>query len=300
MTVPIHVIAGFLGSGKTTLLNYLLHHVPTGLRPAIIVNDFGRVAIDGKLVEGDALAMIELASGCICCSLQGALIDGLAELVEEQAPDVILIESAGIAQPAELPPVFDYTDLSNLVDLGNVVCVVDATTFSRYAQQMPMLRLQVEQANTIVLNKVADASPDTLVEVRQRLEYQVQPGAVIVDSNFGELDVGLIYDQRPIYFVQRPSAGVVPDHGFHSHTVEDSVATYDCERLCIWLDTLVGHVERAKGMLRTSAGMKLVQLTPGAVEVSDWHGPPVSSRIVFIGRELEGVRLEEVLQGLSV
>lgn len=300
MTVPAHLIAGFLGSGKTTLLNYLLHHVPPGLRPAVIVNDFGKVTIDGKLVEGDALAMVELASGCICCSLQGALVDGLIELVEGHAPDVILIESSGIAQPAELPPVFGYADLSSVVDLGNVVCVVDATTFSRYAPQMPMLRLQVEQANTIVLNKVADTLPETLVEVRQQLEYLVQPEAVIVDSNFCELDVGLIYDQRPTYFVERPSADIVPDHGFHSYTIEESAATYDCERLCIWLDTLVGQVERAKGMLRTTAGMKLVQLTPGAVEVSDWLGPETSSRFVFVGRQLQGRALAEALQGLQV
>ncbi len=300
MTVPIHVIAGFLGSGKTTMLNYLLHHVPPGLRPAVIVNDFGKVAIDGQLVEGDALDMIEMASGCICCSPQGALADGLVELVERQAPDVILIESTGIAQPAELAPVFNRRDLLDLVELGNVLCVVDATTFSRYAPGLMMLRRQVEQANTIVLNKVADASPETLAEVRQHLDYLVQPGAVVVDSNFGEIDIGLVYDQRPIYFSRRPTVRAVGGHGFHSYTIEESAATYDCEGLRAWLETLVGQVERAKGMLRTTAGMKLIQLTPGAVEISDWNGPQASSRIVFIGRELAGTGLEEALQKLHV
>ena len=72
-TVPVHVLSGFLGSGKTTLLNRLLAALPAGTRPAIVVNDFGAVTVDGALVDRDRYAVAELASGCVCCTLSAPL-----------------------------------------------------------------------------------------------------------------------------------------------------------------------------------------------------------------------------------
>ena len=68
MTIPVHTLSGFLGSGKTSLLNHLLRNLPYGQRVAVIVNDFGEVAIDGQLLERGNYQMKELRSGCICAS----------------------------------------------------------------------------------------------------------------------------------------------------------------------------------------------------------------------------------------
>ena len=94
-TVPVHVLSGFLGSGKTTLLNRLLAALPAGTRPAIVVNDFGAVAVDGALVDRGRYAVAELASGCVCCTLSAPLQEALSALLDDEQPDTILMETTG-------------------------------------------------------------------------------------------------------------------------------------------------------------------------------------------------------------
>ena len=85
--VPVHVLSGFLGSGKTTLLNRLLAALPANTRPAVVVNDFGAVAVDGALVDRGSYAVAELASGCVCCTLSAPMQEALAALLDDEQPD---------------------------------------------------------------------------------------------------------------------------------------------------------------------------------------------------------------------
>ena len=166
--VPVHVLSGFLGSGKTTLLNRLLAALPAGTRPAVVVNDFGAVAVDGALVDRGSYAVAELASGCVCCTLSAPMQDALSELLDEEQPDTILMETTGLAEPAAFPALFAAPGLADRVHLGNVVCVVDASTYLRYADHLLVLPRQVEQANTVVMNKIDLTDAATREAVRGR------------------------------------------------------------------------------------------------------------------------------------
>ena len=95
----MHVLSGFLGSGKTTLLNRLLAALPAGTRAAVVVNDFGAVAVDGALLDRGSYAVAELASGCVCCTLSVPMQEALAALLDDQQPDTILMETTGLAEP---------------------------------------------------------------------------------------------------------------------------------------------------------------------------------------------------------
>jgi len=296
MTVPVHIIAGFLGAGKTTLMNRLLRDVPAGLRPAIIVNDFGKVALDGELIDRGSYTVSELASGCVCCTLSGALSDTLIQIVDEQAPDVILIETTGVARPEQFPPIF--AGLAGHVHLGNVICVVDASSFARYEKHLKMLRAQVEQSNTVILNKVADAEPDVLAAVCRRIEFLRQPDARIVKTNHCEIDSTVIYDERPVYFEEYHLTRT-DEHGFHAYTVEDD-AVYAFEALQTFFEGLVGRVERAKGIVRTDSGAKCFQLTLSGCNIEEWQGATNKSKLIFIGRELEGLNIPDKLSACTM
>jgi G3E family GTPase len=290
MTCPIHIITGFLGAGKTTLMNRLLHDVPEGMRPAIVVNDFGKVVLDGELIDHGSYAVSELASGCVCCTLSGALSQALVEIVDDQAPDVILIETTGIAQPAQFPAMFTAPNLAERVHLGNIICVVDAGTFARYETHLAMLRLQVEQSNTVVLNKVDAVGPDAVTAARQRVDFLKQPDAIVVETDHCAMDTGLVYAERPIYFdaVSDPHGG----HGFRSCTIEDD-SVYALDALHACLQGLVGQVERGKGIVSTDRGLKCFQLTLSGVTVEDWSGDSGLSRLVFIGRDFRDIEIKD-------
>jgi len=217
--------------------------------------------------------------------------EALVRIVDEQAPDVILIETTGIAQPVQFPPIF--AGLTEHVYLANIVCVVDSISFARYEQHMTMLRAQVEQCNTVILNKVADAEPDALATVRQRIEFLRQPDARVIETNHCEVDSTVIYDERPVYFEGNLYAHTV-EHGFHACTVEDD-AVYAFEALQACFEGLVGRVERAKGIVQTDAGTKCFQLTLGSLSIEDWQDAGESSRLVFIGRRLHGLFIRDIL-----
>ena len=98
--LPAVVVGGWLGAGKTTLVNHLLRHAG-GRRIAVLVNDFGEVSIDADLIVGAEGGLLSLAGGCMCCSWGDDLFGTLARLrAREPAPEVLLVETSGVAQPA--------------------------------------------------------------------------------------------------------------------------------------------------------------------------------------------------------
>ena len=124
--IPVTLIAGFLGAGKTTLLNYILSE-NHGLRAAVLVNDFGAINIDAKLVigvEGDA---VSLANGCICCSIRDDLVGACLRLLERpDLPDHILVEMSGVSDPVPVLNTFTETRLADAFAINSILTVVDA------------------------------------------------------------------------------------------------------------------------------------------------------------------------------
>ena len=102
MPTPIYVISGFLGAGKTTLINNLLEDAPDSARIMVLVNEFGSISIDKKIIEADPFNIVDLSGGCICCGMFTELMSSLRFALDELRADVILIESTGLAVPREI------------------------------------------------------------------------------------------------------------------------------------------------------------------------------------------------------
>src|SRR5579864_5919992 len=129
---PVTIVTGFLGAGKTTLIRHLLANAG-GRRLALIINEFGDVGVDGDLVKGcaDAAcpedAIVELANGCICCTVADDLAPAIMGLIaREPKPDHIVIETSGLALPKPLIKAFDWPELRSKLTVDGVVAVVDA------------------------------------------------------------------------------------------------------------------------------------------------------------------------------
>ena len=119
---PVTLITGALGSGKTTLLRYLLGAVPKKI--AILMNEFGEIAIDSQVIEGTNVRIAELGGGCVCCALLGEFEAAVAEVIESVHPDLIMVETTGVAEPEAL--VVDIQESLPQVRLDGVVTVADA------------------------------------------------------------------------------------------------------------------------------------------------------------------------------
>lgn len=155
MRVPILLVTGFLGAGKTSFINDILKD-SDGMRIAAIVNDFGSINIDAALLETATEDVIGLKNGCICCSLQGDLLRTLRQVLRESAPDLIVIEASGIADPQGIVSGLMDPVLWQAVTLDTILCLADAedllATPDRWKDAL--WQAQIASADIVQLSKV--------------------------------------------------------------------------------------------------------------------------------------------------
>lgn len=195
MTIPVAILTGFLGAGKTTLLNFLLKD-PCLASAAVIINEFGDIGIDHLLVESASDNIVEMASGCLCCTIRGDLIDTMHDLLARRDEgtvkpfDRIVIETTGLADPAPvLHSVMSEPALLARCQLEGVITVVDAAngmaTLDAHAEAVK----QVAVADRIVLAKVDLLSgregEDMLFAIIARLR-KLNPGARLLTTHRNE------------------------------------------------------------------------------------------------------------------
>src|SRR4030095_15613812 len=147
---PITLVTGPLGSGKTTLLRHIL--ATHSAKIAIVMNEFGEIAIDTKVIEGKNVQIAELGGGCVCCSLLGEFEAAIGEIIERIAPDRIVVETTGLAEPEAL--VFNIQEALPQCRLDGVVSVIDADMLVRFPELGHTTRLQIEGADILLLNKI--------------------------------------------------------------------------------------------------------------------------------------------------
>ncbi|MDN8589589.1 GTP-binding protein [Paenibacillus sp. 11B] len=173
-SIPVYILSGFLGSGKTTLLVQLIEHwQQQGLRPAVVMNELGEVNLDGQMVDS-SVPMTEMLGGCICCTVRGDLGLQLADLVQEESPDVIIIEATGAANPMEILDAVTETSLYMRLELKSLITVVDAAHLSglyqeQKGQTFKLMQEQIRCASVLLLNKTDRVNEQQLADLRDLL-----------------------------------------------------------------------------------------------------------------------------------
>ncbi|CAH1655986.1 Protein CobW [Hyphomicrobiales bacterium] len=214
--VPCTIVTGFLGAGKTSLLRHVLTNAD-GRRLAVIVNEFGDVGIDGEILKGCGVEscpednIVELANGCLCCTVADDFIPALEGLLAKaEPPEHILIETSGLALPKPLVKAFNWPAIASRVTVDGVITVVDgaATAAGRFADNPEALARQraadpsldhdnpleevfedqLLSADLVILNKADLLSGDDEARVRAEIAETVPRAVKVVTTREGVVD----------------------------------------------------------------------------------------------------------------
>ena len=299
----LNLIFGFLGSGKTTLVRRILTERAGGQPTAVIVNEFGDVGIDGDILQGNNVDMMQLNSGCLCCTLKGTLISAIEELQVSADIERTVVEASGLAEPSDLlESLWDPKFGSKMdINLGPVVAVVDTPKFPIIREMLgEFYTEQVAHADVVLLNKIDKAEAPDLDAVHDDIAA-LNPGASLIFTEQCGADLDIVLDGK--------SAQAKPghhghdhdhdhDHGHeHEHVQFDSLvlgcdADVGRESVEQFFHGLDPQVFRAKGFMTIDGQPRLVQFATGQLDIHPADGPH-DGRMVFIGRGLDRRGLQE-------
>lgn len=184
----IDIISGFLGAGKTTLIKKLLKEALAGTKVVLIENEFGEIGIDGGFLKEAGIEITEMNSGCICCSLVGDFETSLKQVMDQYAPERILIEPSGVGKLSDvMRAIQNIADTDDNMELNSAVTVVDATKAKVYIKNFGEFFInQIENAGTIILTR-CDKADEKKIETAVELIREHNKKATIITTPLDQI-----------------------------------------------------------------------------------------------------------------
>lgn len=185
----VYLITGFLGSGKTTFLNRIIDRFPEEKKLMILMNEFGEIGVDGTLIEGEDIDMMEISKGSIfCVCVKTDFIKGLYELSTTVRPDVLLIESTGVANPSDLKKDLQLPIFKERFQFTEQFCLIDGAHFLDAYGAFASLEKQIASSTVFIINKVDLSSAETIEQIKEVVR-EFHPDPSFFETTFADIPI---------------------------------------------------------------------------------------------------------------
>jgi len=287
LRTPLTLVTGYLGSGKTTLLRRILSE--SRLKLAIIMNEFGELGIDGKLLRAKNVDMVELSGGCVCCSLTGEFQAAVEEIIAKVHPQAIVVEATGLAEPEAL--LENVAETLPQIRQDATVTVVDCYGMIKYPSLGHTGMMQIEMGDIILLNKVDLVGADDILKVRDIIR-KINPHAVIMETVNCNVPPDLILGQEVSRRISGRSKVHLIDLSSFVYTSGRRIELGCLEQV---LANLPSSIYRVKGFARCDGGI-FINYVAGRWDMEPFTTP--KTELVFIGHETERYH-QDIVQKLE-
>jgi len=186
----VYLITGFLGSGKTTFLNRIIRAFPKDRKLMILMNEFGDIGVDGALVDGDDLTMLEISKGSIfCVCVKTDFIKALMDISQRIQPEVLIIEATGVANPSDLKRDLKLSIFQDRFQFKDQFCIIDAGNFRDAYDTFTSVAKQIESSTVFVINKVDLVDTGVTQKVREIVRTH-HPNPEFYETVYAEIPLG--------------------------------------------------------------------------------------------------------------
>lgn len=280
----LYLLTGFLGSGKTTFLTSVLNDLQ-GNKVAVIMNEFGKVGIDGTIIKSDDMELVEINRGSIFCScLQLSFVSALVEMADREM-DYVFVESSGLADPSNIGEFLDAVTVAkgDVYDYSGAICLVDGLNFLDQVKDIETVERQLKYAHLVLISKVDLIDEEKLERVKSRVR-EINEKVIIVESVNGEID----FDFLEKDLVADGWLGSEETTNTPENKPKTLTLTYDKnlskDKLTQFLDMIKKDSYRIKGFFKLDDGWNQVDVVGNRIDYKPTDKQSEESELVIISR----------------
>lgn len=279
--IKLVLLTGFLGAGKTTLMKEILNSY-SDVKTGVIVNEFGEINIDAKLIGREGIQMAELSNGSIFCAcIKDKFVDSLIEMSLRDL-DYLFIEASGLADPANMTQILEGIKQKtlNTYDYRGSVCIVDGESFVELYELLPAITAQLEFCGGVIINKGDLIDENRLKEIMDIIE-RVNPDASTFVTSYCRVDVKeLVENLKKGNREARESSNKVETRP--TTFILKGLQQVPYGKLKIFLEDIAEHTYRIKGFAYTDKGNIEISAVGKNIHLNEWSGAPEKTEIVVI------------------
>ncbi len=273
----IFLITGFLGAGKTSFLKHILEerHETVG----VIVNEFGKISIDGPILQKEHMNLIELNNGSIFCScIKENFIRSLKEVIEKKL-DCIFIESSGLADPSNMVQIVELIkkEVENPFDYVGSICIIDGLYFEQELKKMVSVERQIKHSQVVLINKIDLIDEAQLDKIHDKV-LEINPDAKIHHMTFGAVAF------EDLEFGERPQTyeGTTNKEDNRPYVIVMRLKKeVEIDRLQAMIEPIKAYFHRIKGIVRQGDGRLTIDTVQDRMDIGHYHGGGEEEQILI-------------------
>jgi G3E family GTPase len=291
--IPFYLVTGFLGSGKTTLLKRILNDYADNKKIGVIQNEFAPGNVDGiDLKEtGKSFEILEINKGSVfCVCLLADFIHSLRDFINQEKPDILILEASGLADPVAIGELLMAPELNDQLFLAHIWCIVDASKFLQIEPKMTRITHQVRIADSVIINKT-DLDGDR--EAIQQRIHTLNPYAGVMTAAYCDIPFQQVldnYTSEPLAVRRRQEfSGIEPGGrpNIHSAVIRTNKKISE-EQLNRFLEEYIPNTYRIKGYIRLSDGtVKAIQTAFDTCNIENISNYSGNTEIIAMGENIE-------------